>query len=207
MAVTLTAATLAASLRLGNTAEETAEATRLLAYATEAVTRHAPDAPDVVHNEATIRLAGYLFDVPTAPRGDGYADHVRNSGAGRVLLPYRVHRAGSTDGDSSASRVGLGRGKVGDEDVDVRTVNVWTLTRIPIPRTPFFAYSVDLPDGTPTGIQIVDFELATDAPVIDGDPANIPANREFGFGRIGGAVVFASHLIGSHRLAIYEVPW
>ena len=39
MAVTLTAAQLATALRLGTSTEETAEATRLLAYATEAVTK------------------------------------------------------------------------------------------------------------------------------------------------------------------------
>ena len=95
--MTLTVAELSAALRLGDTAEETAEATRLLAYATEAVTKHAPNAPAVVLNEAAIRLAGYLFDMPNAGRGAGYADALRNSGAAAQLLPYRVHRAGSTD--------------------------------------------------------------------------------------------------------------
>ena len=95
--MTLTVAELSAALRLGDSAEETAEATRLLAFTTEAVTKHAPDAPDVAHNEAAIRLAGYLFDQPTAGRGAGYADSLRNSGALAILLPYRVHRAGATD--------------------------------------------------------------------------------------------------------------
>ena len=95
MAVTLTAAALAQALRLGDTPEETAEATRLLQYATEAVTKHAPAAPDAVHDEAAIRLAGYLFDQPTAGRGTGYADALRHSGARAILLPYRFHRAGS----------------------------------------------------------------------------------------------------------------
>ena len=94
--VTLTVAELAAALRLGDSTEETAEATRLLAFATAAVTKHAPDAPDVVLNEAAVRLAAYLFDMPNAGRGAGYADAVRNSGAAAILLPYRVHRAGST---------------------------------------------------------------------------------------------------------------
>ena len=52
MAVTLTAAQLAAALRLGSTDEETAQATRLLATCTEIVTKHAPDAPDAIQNEA-----------------------------------------------------------------------------------------------------------------------------------------------------------
>lgn len=93
--VTLTVDALAAALRVGDSAEETAEVTRLLAYATEAVTRHAPDAPDVVLNEAAIRLAAHLFDQPNSTRG-GYANALRNSGAGAILLPYRVHRAGTT---------------------------------------------------------------------------------------------------------------
>ena len=95
MAVTLTADELRAALRLGSTSEETAQATRLLAYAAEAVQKHAPDAPDPVHNEAAIRLAGYLYDQPTAPTGAGHANALRNSGAAAMLLPYRVHRAGS----------------------------------------------------------------------------------------------------------------
>ena len=38
-------------------------------------------------------LCGYLFDMPEAARGDAYANALRNSGAARMLLPYRVHRA------------------------------------------------------------------------------------------------------------------
>ena len=95
-AVTLTAAELAAALRLGDSTEETAEARRLLAYATEAVTKHAPTAPEATANEAVIRLAAYLYDQPNAGRGMGYANAGRNSGAWAILLPYRVHRAGST---------------------------------------------------------------------------------------------------------------
>ena len=91
----LTAAQLAAALRLGDSAEETAQATRLLATATAWVTRHAPDAPAAIQDEAVIRVAGYLFDQQTASRGAAYADALRNSGAAALLLPWRVHRAGS----------------------------------------------------------------------------------------------------------------
>ena len=96
MAVTLTPAELAAALRLLGTDEETAQVTRLLDYATERVEKHAPEAPDVAQNEAVIRLAGYLFDMPFAPAGARFANALRNSGAGNMLLPYRIHRAGST---------------------------------------------------------------------------------------------------------------
>ena len=95
MAVTLTQAELSAALRLSDTAAEIAEATRLLAYATQTVTKNAPSAPDVVHNEAVIRLAGYLFDQPFAARGAAFEHSLRNSGAARMLLPYRIHRAGT----------------------------------------------------------------------------------------------------------------
>ena len=97
MAVTITIAELQAALRLGDTAEETAEVTRLLAYATEAVTQHAPDASDTSMNEAVRRLSGYLFDQPEAGRGMAYANALRSSGAARMLLPYRLHRAGYAD--------------------------------------------------------------------------------------------------------------
>ena len=48
-------------------------------------------------NEAVRRLAGYLFDQPEAARGDAYSNALRNSGAQRMLLPYRLHRAGYAD--------------------------------------------------------------------------------------------------------------
>ena len=97
MAVTITVAQLAAAMRVGNTTVETAEVTRLLAYATEAVTKHAPDAPDVVQNEAVVRLAGYLFDQPFAGSGGRYANALRNSGAAAILLKYRITRAKSVE--------------------------------------------------------------------------------------------------------------
>ena len=97
MAVTLTVAELLGALRLGNSAEEVTEATRLLAYATTAVTQHAPAASDIAMNEAARRLSGYLFDQPEAARGDAYANAMRNSGAQRMLLPYRTHRLGLAD--------------------------------------------------------------------------------------------------------------
>ena len=97
MAVTLTQAELSAALRLGASAEENAQATRLLAYASVAVTKHAPGAPDEVHSEAAIRLCGYLYDQPTAGRGNSYGNALRYSGAAAILLPYRIARAGTVN--------------------------------------------------------------------------------------------------------------
>ena len=99
MAVTFTVAELAAALRLGDSLEETQEVTRLLAYSTEAVTLHAPSAPDVAHNEAVRRLCGFLYDMPEASRGDSYSNALRSSGAARMLFPYRLHRLGIADAD------------------------------------------------------------------------------------------------------------
>ena len=64
MPVNLTVPELTAAMRVGDSAEETAEVTRLLAYATVAVERHAADAPDIVLNESAIRLASYIYDQP-----------------------------------------------------------------------------------------------------------------------------------------------
>ena len=99
MAVTLTATDLASAIRIGSSAEETAQATRLLAYAAGVISRHLgtanDDAPEAVVNEAAIRLAGYLYDQPTAAGGASFANGLRNSSAAAMLLAYRVHRAGS----------------------------------------------------------------------------------------------------------------
>ena len=96
MAVTISRANLAKRLRMGRTQSELDEVDALLEYAIEAVTKHAPDAPDVAHNEAAYRLAGYVFDRPFASGDTRFSNALRNSGAAAVLLPYREHRAGST---------------------------------------------------------------------------------------------------------------
>ena len=112
MAVTLTQAELSAAIRLGDSAEEVAEATRLLAYVTAAISTHLADAyedaPEAVVNEAGIRLAGYLFDQPNAGRGLSFANAGRNSGAWAILLPFRVHRAGSTGEAVAAAQTAMG---------------------------------------------------------------------------------------------------
>ena len=117
MAVTLTVQELAASLRLGGSPEELAEATRLLAYTSESVERHAPHAPDVAQNEAAIRLAGFLYDQPFAGRGLSFAHALRSSGAASILLPYRIHRASSSDAVAAAQSVGTAGNPVVGVDV------------------------------------------------------------------------------------------
>ena len=115
MAVTITRADLAARIRLGRTPTELDETDQILAYATEAVTHHAPDAPDVVHNEAVYRLAGYIYDRPFASADTRFSNALRNSGAASALLPYRVHRAGVTgeDADGAAAATAAGNAITG----------------------------------------------------------------------------------------------
>ena len=108
VAVTITVTQILAALRLGDTDAEVEQGTRLLAYATTAVEKHAPgeDVPVTIQNEAVVRLSGYLFDQPTAGRGAAYANALRNSGAAAILSPYRIHRAGSVEGSVAAQADG-----------------------------------------------------------------------------------------------------
>lgn len=92
MAITIDVAGLRNALRLGDTTEETTELTRLLAYASAAVTQHAPKAPGAVQDEAVMRLAAYLFDKPFASRNDSFANALRYSGARSALLPWHKPR-------------------------------------------------------------------------------------------------------------------
>ena len=96
MAVTASVSDVARSIRAVVTTDVMAELTDLLAYASAEVTRIAPLAPDVVHNRAAIAIVGYIYDRSTVGRGTAYANSIRNSGAGAMLLPYRSHRGGST---------------------------------------------------------------------------------------------------------------
>ena len=103
MAVTIDRAALAKRLRIGSVASELEEVDHLLAEATEAVIRHCPKAPDVIHDLAVYRYAGYSYDRPFASVDTRFANVMRNSGAASALLPYRDHRLGlSGAGDAEA---------------------------------------------------------------------------------------------------------
>ena len=98
MAVTLTVQQLAYGLRLIADTTDTVEEpmlavlTRTLGAATELVQDYASAAPESVQNEATLRLAGYLYDTP--PSIAGASQHpLRDSGALALLSTYRVRRA------------------------------------------------------------------------------------------------------------------
>ena len=130
MPVTITTAELAAANRIGDSAEETAEVERLRSYAVAELERYLGTAygtaPDAILNEAARAIVGYIFDAPLASRGAAYANAVRNSGAGRMVLGYRIHRAGSTGEAVAAAQeaVGTPANPVTDVVVDSGTLTV-----------------------------------------------------------------------------------
>ena len=87
-------------MRVGDTSAEVEQVTRLLAYATVAIEQHLDTeyatTPEAAVNEAAVRLCSYMYDQPTASSGLAFANAMRFSGAARILLPYRLHRAAST---------------------------------------------------------------------------------------------------------------
>ena len=96
MAVRATVSDVARAIRAVDSPDVTAELADLLEYASAEVKRIAPSAGYKVHDRAAIAIVGYLYDRPTAGREMAYANVIRNSGAGAMLLPYRIHRGGST---------------------------------------------------------------------------------------------------------------
>ena len=88
MAVTIEQ--LVEALRLGDSDAEKAIARRLMRVAKEMVEKTAPSSPAVIKDEACIRIAGYLYDMPSAARGASYAAVMRNSGA--KVITASIHR-------------------------------------------------------------------------------------------------------------------
>ena len=210
MAVTLTVAELAQAMRLGDSPEETAEATRLLSYATAAIARHLLDAYEdtdaAIVNESAIRLAAYIFDMPNAGRGLSYANAMRNSGAAAMLLPYRVHRAGSTgeavETESPASDLGLSL--LATETVTVTTTETWISTSLPKPATDVAGLSLRDPDGNDTEIFLFRIAALTDMAVAGGDASGEP-NMFSMDTEADETVLFASRMLGDHILYLYQV--
>ncbi len=97
MAVDIAIPALACAMRVGDSAQETQEITRLLAWATRHIQDYLGDnydsAPPEVCNEAAIRLCAGLYDAPNQFT-TGMAAMLRNSGAGHILHRYRPHRLG-----------------------------------------------------------------------------------------------------------------
>ena len=78
------------SLRVNDSDNERRIVSRMLPAAQMLIEKHAPDAPEPVQEEASLRLIAYWFDMPNAHRGAGFANALRNSGAQAILAPYRA---------------------------------------------------------------------------------------------------------------------
>ncbi len=104
MAVTIDADALAEAIGGENSPTVVA---RVLETATTIVEDYAPHAPDAIHNEASVRFAGYLYgsdfggirDETIGPVTVTYplnhAAMFRNSGAAALLTRYKRRRAGA----------------------------------------------------------------------------------------------------------------
>ena len=114
---------LAAALRLGDGENPPTEPvagliTRLLGVSQAFVARAAPEAPDAIADEATIRMTAYLYDSPTAAAGGRYAQAWRNSGAEALVSRWVVRRAGSEGEGVPAGGPSTG----GLDDAQVRAI-------------------------------------------------------------------------------------
>lgn len=117
----LTVAQLQAALRIDSPdAAQTALLTRFLAVAVALVQEHAPGAPEGIRDEAAARVVGYLYDAPTTGRR---ISPLQGSGAASLLLPWRVHRAGTIDDAVAAAVAGSGSPVTGVE-IDGQTLTV-----------------------------------------------------------------------------------
>ena len=217
MAVTLTVAELAGAIRVGSAPEEVAEVTRILGYVTEAIDRHLgdayADAPVVVVNEAAIRLTGYYYDHPNTPARDGFANAMRNSGAARILLPYRVHRAGTTaeaqaGGDATEPSARPLLTETGSETVTVLLADFWTATALAAPATDVAGVWVQTPAdaaaGRETGINLFLTASLERSQVVGGDASAFIVGDSWALATdAAGVVLFAAFEPGDYAVRLY----
>ena len=198
-------------MRVGDSTEETAEVTRLLALGTQMVKDYLrgefPSAPDVIVNEAVIRLAGYLYDQPTSGRGDAFANALRSSGAARILLPHRVHRAGSTGAvqEVQPASDGLTFTEVSRQTLSIATTGQWLATTLMLPYgASVFGVQMTYPGGLESSIEI--YQLSILETETAGDTVAIPDGAEVGLARDpNGGVLIAAAVAGEYTVVIYEV--
>lgn len=196
MAVTLATDALAAALRLSDSAEETAEATRLLGYATTAVQRHLgaayDETPEPVVNEACIRLSAYLFDQPTVSRGTGFGAALYNSGAAAIMMPWKAVRAQTGDDDEDEV-----------DAVEEEVVAPPPSRRIQLDHFTARAVAADIADGLTPGTYLaqvrghpvaesvaVEYAFSPTAPAEDGDYFQAGPGETFTFAAGPGLAVW-----------------
>ena len=97
MAVTLAQLAVALRIQTSPTADPAEPylgiLTRLQGVATALVDVFASTAPDAIKDEATVRVAGYLFDQPNAGVRSSYGAAWANSGAAALVAPWAGRRA------------------------------------------------------------------------------------------------------------------
>ena len=101
--MTVTVRDLAIELRLSidGTVDAAQEAVldRVRGTATRLIERYASDAPDPVKDEAAVRCASFLYDVPPGSSATTPQNAFVSSGAQALLAPWRVQRAWIVGGD------------------------------------------------------------------------------------------------------------
>ena len=208
MPVDLTVAQLAAAMRVGSSAEETAEVTRLLAFSSLTVEHHAEGAPDAIHNEAAIRIASYVYDQPGASSRSSFANALRNSGAARMMLPWRLHKVGSMSAGAWVATTQTaplpgGLILVGTEQVAIAAAHVWTLTGFAAPTADYVGVQIKLPDGTNTGLATYYRPFEGEPVFVAGQPTPIDGPWAYGRNATGG-LLLASAQIGAHTLTLWS---
>ena len=123
MAVTVDVAAIAVELRIIAAATDPisvghqAVLGRLRDTATALVVKYAPGAPDAAHDEAVIRVCGFLFDL--APHESRrIQDPLGQSGAAQILAPWRVQRASTGSAAAGTTQTSSGTAGV---DTEART--------------------------------------------------------------------------------------
>ena len=123
-----------------------------------------PNAPDAIKDEIEVRFVGYLYDMPTAGRGDFYGNAWRNSGAGGLASRWIVRRAGVTaelatdssgEDEQETAGGGLGMTQVGTaaKFVNCLVENQWYLSGFDVPAGNFYLQASTF--GGRAGLQVI----------------------------------------------------
>ena len=160
---------------------------RVLAFSKQMVLDRAPTAPTAYADEAVVRIAGYLFDQPTAPGGSQWANAYRNSGAASVLGDFTARRALPIGGE--------------DEDPIVQGIAYFTGE---VPNHLRYALLKMDGDPAPTAEEIVadGIVFITERVTI---PAR-PANTRLEFYDIYPQPTYSGPLVGPDYQALYVDP-
>ena len=100
-------------------AGQVAVLTRLLGAAEAIVAERSSGAPDSLKDSATLMIAGYLYDAPSAGSGGRFANAWRSSGASDILGAYLRRRALVLKGGTDSTASQATRGEPGETVIDV----------------------------------------------------------------------------------------